>query len=740
MTLFNVLEKLRALSGSASIAAFAFVLSSLPLVAQQPGGPGAAQSPVNIGEQIQGPQTEGGRGRAGGGGAGGPQDPYAAWLAANQELRVVAKDRVGLEGSNYERPELKWTQSSFVQPQMMIHDRFFYDPVAGKYTVDRYLADLEKRYGGIDSVLVWHGYPNIGIDNRNQYELFLDQPGGLQGVRQMVEDFHKAHVRVLFPIYAWDHGTHRPAAELPEAIAEEMAAVGADGINGDTLRGVPRSYLVASDKIGHPLALEPEGALGSEEMLNYNTMTWGYWRYETTPSISRYKWLDTRHMVNICERWVRDHTDALQHAFFNGVGFETWENVWGIWNQLNPWDAEALRRITKIERSFSGLLVSKDWTPYAPTEQSGVFASKWPGQGEVLWTVINRNHYGMTGTQLVVPAAPGMKYFDLWHGIELTPQKRGSGTALSFALDPDGFGAVLQVASVRPELEALLQQMKKLAAVPLAQYSHQWKALSQEMVEIPKTVPASTAPDGMIQIPAATYNFRVSGVEIEGENLEGTDVQYPWEEVARRSHDHSIDVTSFWIDRYPVTNAQFKAFVDATKYRPSDSHNFLKDWTNGDFPQGWEKKPVTWVSLEDARAYAKWAGKRLPHEWEWQYAAQGTDGRIYPWGKQWNPEAAPAADDGTDLPPPSDVDQHPSGASPFGVMDLVGNVWQMTDEFLDEHTRAVILRGGSHYRPQLSRWYFPQAKQLDQHGKLLLMAPSIDRSGTVGFRCVKDAN
>ena len=88
---------------------------------------------------------------------------------------------------------------------------------------------------------------------------------------------------------------------------------------------------------------------------------------------------------------------------------------------------------------------------------------------------------------------------------------------------------------------------------------------------------------------------------------------------------------------------------------------------------------------------------------------------------------------------PDDVDAHPKGASQFGVMDLVGNVWQWTDEYVDEHTRAAILRGGNHYQPQGSIWYFPQAYRNDQHGKLLLMAPSYDRSGTVGFRCVKDA-
>jgi iron(II)-dependent oxidoreductase len=89
--------------------------------------------------------------------------------------------------------------------------------------------------------------------------------------------------------------------------------------------------------------------------------------------------------------------------------------------------------------------------------------------------------------------------------------------------------------------------------------------------------------------------------------------------------------------------------------------------------------------------------------------------------------------------PPSDVDVHLRGASPFGVMDLVGNVWQWTDEYVDEHTRYAILRGGSHYQPQGSRWYFPQGYELSQHGKYLLMAPSLDRSATIGFRCVMDS-
>ena len=89
--------------------------------------------------------------------------------------------------------------------------------------------------------------------------------------------------------------------------------------------------------------------------------------------------------------------------------------------------------------------------------------------------------------------------------------------------------------------------------------------------------------------------------------------------------------------------------------------------------------------------------------------------------------------------PPTDVDAYPQGGSPWGVMDLVGNVWQWTDEYVDEHTRAAVLRGGGYYRPSGSGWYFPRNTRLDQHEKYLLIAPSKDRSAMIGFRCVADA-
>jgi formylglycine-generating enzyme required for sulfatase activity len=661
-----------------------------------------------------------------------------AWLSDLHHWRDEHRIRVGYNGAEYERPALQWTQSSFVQPQMMVHDRFFYDPVARRYTVDRYLKDVETRYGGIDSVLIWPTYPNIGIDDRNQYDLVADLPGGKEAVKEFVAAFHRHGVRVLFPTMLWDQGTRDEGLPDAEALSRELADIGADGINGDTLQGVPRTFRTASDALNHPLALEPELGPASDEMLNYNNMTWGYWKYDFVPTVSKYKWLETRHMVNISNRWAHDHTNDLQFAFFNGIGFESWENIWGIWNGITPRDAEALRRIAIIERAFSKLLVSPNWEPHTFMQQYGVFASKWPEDGSTLWTIVNRNSYPLDGRQIILPAQAGMHYYDLWNGTELTPQSEGDKIVLDFPIEANGYGAILAAPSAPEGLQSLMRTMNALAKKPLASFSHEWTTLPQQLVPIAKTKPVTTQPSGMSAVPAANFVFRVNGIELEGTNDEGVDVQYPGEVSARRYHELKVHIPAFWIDTFPVTNEQFKKFLDATNYHPVDDHNFLKDWHGSNYPAGWANKPITWVSIEDARAYAAWAGKRLPHEWEWQYAAQGLDGRTYPWGSEWKGANVPVIDNGRTMLPPADVDAHPSGASPFGVQDLVGNVWQWTDEYTDEHTRAAILRGGSHYQPQGSRWYFPQAYKLSEHGKYLLMAPSIDRSGAIGFRCVLD--
>jgi len=662
------------------------------------------------------------------------------WQTKIMQWREIEKAKLAYNDAYYGREDYQWIRDNLIQTQMMAQERSFYDPITNEYTVDKFLDKIAARYGGLNSILIWPTYPNLGIDDRNQFDWIRCMPGGLNGVKDMVQQFHKNGVKVLFPYNPWDIGTRREPVSDQEAFAKIFAHIEADGLNGDTTPGLGASWRAEFDKTGKSLIIEPEHE-SDDKYLEYDHMGWAYWDYPFIPTISRQKWIEPRHMIHVCNRWALDHTNDLQFAFFNGVGFETWQNVWGIYNEITPRAAETIKRISKIEKYFYKLITGAGWQPHYPMFNYGVFASKWSGKHQTLWTIVNRNDFDVDSTQMTIAYSGGTKYFDIWHGSELQPTIVKKNAVLSFAMEAKGFGAILAIdsAAVDEDVQKLLSDFKELSKTKLMDISNEWKPVPQKLVKIKPAASAKDAPGGMIKIPATRYVMEINGIEIEGGENPGVDVQMPGEKIARRHHRFVVNIPTFFIDKYPVTNKQFKEFIDATHYAALDTINFLKDWKNDAYPKGWDNKPVTWVDLEDARAYAEWAGKRLPHEWEWQYAAQGTDGRLYPWGNTWDASAAPIPDKGQKLRGPDDVDVHPSGKSPFGVEDMVGNVWQWTDEYTDAHTRAAILRGGSYYQPQGSYWYFPQAYKLNEHGKYLLMSPGQNRAGTVGFRCVKDA-
>jgi formylglycine-generating enzyme required for sulfatase activity len=143
-----------------------------------------------------------------------------------------------------------------------------------------------------------------------------------------------------------------------------------------------------------------------------------------------------------------------------------------------------------------------------------------------------------------------------------------------------------------------------------------------------------------------------------------------------------------------------------------------------------------YVDLNDARAYARWAGKRLATEEEWQYAAEGPERRRYPWGDSLVPGAYNDGSSGGT----TGVYAHPGGRSAWGCYDLCGNVWQWTEsERSDGRTRFCLVRGGAYYQAHGSDWYADGGPvPANFAAKFILMWPGLDRCATIGFRCAVD--
>ena len=205
--------------------------------------------------------------------------------------------------------------------------------------------------------------------------------------------------------------------------------------------------------------------------------------------------------------------------------------------------------------------------------------------------------------------------------------------------------------------------------------------------------------DGMIMVYVPAGEFTMGSADNDAD---------AWDE---EKPQHTVSLDAFWIDKTEVTNAQYRQCVKAgTCTAPTSKSSYTLNGYYGNSRFG--NYPVIYVNWNQARAYCQWAGARLPTEAEWEKAARGTDGREYPWGDT-APDCSRAnfwGRDGGCVGDTSRVDKYPAGASPYGALNMAGNVWEWVNDWWDpeyysrspaanpqgpESGRAHILRGGA---------------------------------------------
>ncbi len=184
-----------------------------------------------------------------------------------------------------------------------------------------------------------------------------------------------------------------------------------------------------------------------------------------------------------------------------------------------------------------------------------------------------------------------------------------------------------------------------------------------------------------------------------------------------------IYLPEYWIDKYPVTNAQYKRFLEENPNVPPPKY-----WNGAAIPPGKEKHPVVWVSHSNALAYARWAGKRLPTRREWEKGCRGTDYRIYPWGNEWDKEKANTKVANSRGTTSVNLFEAAGNISPYGAVDCVGNVWEWTSEMRND--KKAWAKGGS--------WRSTKKDaRLDSRRDFSVQT---DGGDDRGFRCIWESN
>lgn len=720
-------------------------------------------------------------------------------------LRKIFQERIlydieSFDNTLFDREDLKWVRHSYASHLLYAWDHDYYDSKELRNNLEKFIDRGKKWYGGDDFIGIWPTWPSLGLDQRNQWDLFRDLPGGLKELKSVSDMCRSNGTRFFICYNPWDEDTRSESHYT--GMADLIKETGADGVVLDTRGSSSLELQRSADSVRSGVIMYSEGMAVPADMPGivagrvHNALYY-------PPMLNLNKLIKPDFAIfRVAELAFEPIRREYATSFFNGYGTEL-----NIFKPGRPdWIEQDYRffgQTLMVLRENTSNLNRYDWVPLVPTLKDHIYVNCWPGDDKTVYTIFSVLPEGFDGPLFEAVPADGFHWVDVWEHREL--ELTNSGNKYYVPVRTDAFhrswlgtnneGAVSAVIRFPKILSASLNidqlsfsafrgEMIKIWAgdpdyekkpaiftteprtIRLGDYFDRYEGdfiiqlfenkelLDERIVTIPPGTPRliskseptrqhETIPPGMVRIPEGDFTWKTTnGDEFIGYPL------IPFKD--------QVHMNSFCMDKYPVTNRQFQEFMESTGYKPADTANFLMNWLNGKPPRGLENFPVVFVSYEDAIKYAKWAGKRLPTELEWQYGAQTPDLRPWPWGqekgvtreKEWVTNTLTVnrikGIDSRYCNPGNGkfeaVGRHPKGANPYGLEDLVGSVWQLTNDEYDNGTNYyVIMKGGSYFNPGSSWWYVQGGpRELHYRQMLLRVSRGFERNSTVGFRCVAD--
>ena len=710
------------------------------------------------------------------------------------------------DNSIFEREDLKWMRDCYSMNQMMTWDKRYFDYTDGTFHYLEHLEKMKKLMGGYDLFLLWPTWPAMGMDQRNQWDMYRTLPGGYAQLKKISDDCHRLGTKLFLCYIPWD-GSTRSSEGHYDGMTTITRECGIDGFCLDTSGGSNKELQAAVDQVRPGVIMYSEGMAVPKDMQGIPSgRTHDALYYCPMLNLNKFIKPDFA-IIRVAKENLEPIKREFNVAFFNGYGVEI--------NSMGPgrfeWSDDQFRywgQIIRIQRENKDAFQSFGYKPMLPTLEDKIFVNEWPIASKKIYTIYSVRPEGFHGNLFEVHPEENTHFVDIYSHEELTPEMIDNKWYIKaklksfdcFDLGTNNEGSVSAIAQFTNCLQVSLagdvlnicgkkgteiriwngapsyekeykkystdaQKIRLMEEFPgkdgrfIVQLFDEDEMIDERIVNIVPGTPrlasnvqrtelASKAPKGMVTIPAG--RFRNEHKYRTGDSF----IKYPQNPV---ENGEFVEMHKFFMDEHPVTNLQYKEFLDASGYVPADTTNFLKHWSNGKIPAGMEHYPVVYVTLEDAKAYADWAKKRLPTELEWQYAAQTSAGNEWPW-KQKTPVTRVEEKrtgtlstmkiegiepdrcnlgDGSLYP----VKKYPKGKNPYGLYDLVGCVWQLTNDIYDNMTyKYIMVKGGSYFRPASSYWYIQGGpRELYFRQYLLRVSPSFERNATVGFRCVKDA-
>jgi hypothetical protein len=363
------------------------------------------------------------------------------WHAAFYAFKKYIRDN--FDFTYYKRPIQDRYKQRFISHFTFLYSHEIYDPETNTFKIHEFLDEGEINFGGYDYMLLWHDYPRLGLDNRDQFDFYDELPGGLAGLRKMVDEAHSRDVQVFIPYKPWDRMKGRNDHFKQEAgIAK---AIGADGIFLDTMDKSDISFRTEVDAVSKDIVFVSEGRtdLEAAELV---TGSWNQSGPATNkmPNIDLFRFVFPEHNVHNINRGARKRDELILNALFNGVGFIVWEDIFGEINKYSWNERIMIQRYNRIIHENRDAYLTDNPIPLIDALHPKLFVNEFAIDSKAVYPAYQLDRADVSryiddrliGPFLEVDHPNNWHFVDVWNHQTIPVEREGGKTRLVFPEEP----------------------------------------------------------------------------------------------------------------------------------------------------------------------------------------------------------------------------------------------------------------------------------------------------------------
>ncbi|MCD6115903.1 hypothetical protein J7K93_02720 [bacterium] len=363
------------------------------------------------------------------------------WHAAFQAFKKYIRSH--FDFTYYKRPIQKKYRQRFVSHFTFLYGHDIYVPESNQFRLNKFLDEGELNFGGYDYMLLWHDYPRVGLDDRDQFDMYQDLPGGLAGLKKMVDQAHARGVQVFIPYKPWDIMKGRKDHFVQEA--RIVKAIGADGIFLDTMNKSDKAFRDAVDEVNPNVVFVSEGRPNLEAA----QLVTGSWNQQGNasnkmPNVDLFRFVFPEHNVHNINRGARKRDELIYNALFNGTGLIIWEDIFGEINRFTWTERILIHRYNRIVHENRDAYLTENPIPLVPNLRNDLFINAFPTADKCVYPVYQLGREKVSriydnrliGPFMEVRYPENWHYVDVWNQQTIPTKEKNGKTLLVFPEEP----------------------------------------------------------------------------------------------------------------------------------------------------------------------------------------------------------------------------------------------------------------------------------------------------------------